>query len=184
MDTMKILWVGRLLDWKCVDTIIRAVCAHCDVMRRIGRQPKMTLDVYGSGPEEESLKRLAKSEEVLIRFYEPVAIDMVRSLMREHDVYVLSSNAVEGWGAVANEALEEGMHVLGTYEAGGSATMLDEDALFHAGDWKRLLTLLESCLSQQRQGLLKSQGIGDWSVEKGADTFVDLINEVRKEQNG
>ena len=178
---LKILWVGRLLDWKCVDTIIRAVCAHCDLMRRIGRVPRMTLDVYGSGPEEETLKGLAKGNAEVIRFYPPVGIDMVRTLMREHDVYVLASNAREGWGAVTNEALEEGMHVLGTFEAGSSATMLDEESLFHAGDWKRLLTLLETCLNQKHQGLLKGQGIGNWSVVKWIDRFVALINEVRKE---
>lgn len=181
---LKILWVGRLLDWKCVDTIIRAVCAHVQRNHKAGTASKITLDVYGSGPEEKNLKRLAKGNEEFIRFYPPVTIDAVRSLMREHDVYVLASNAGEGWGAVTNEALEEGMHVLGTYEAGSSATILDEDALFHARDWKRLLVLLEKCLDQKNRGQLRGQGIGGWSVEKAVDRFVSLIKEVRKGNHG
>lgn len=184
LGPLRILWVGRLLDWKCVDTIIRAVCAHVQRSHKAGTASRMTLDVYGSGPEEKNLKLLARGNEDFIRFHLPVDIDTVRSLMREHDVYVLASNAREGWGAVTNEALEEGMHVLGTYEAGSSATMLDEDALFHAGDSKRLLALLETCLKQKNRGQLRGQGIGDWSVEKAVGHFVNFIKEVRKENDG
>ena len=176
---LKILWVGRLLNWKGVDTIIRAVCAHANRSRQVGKSPSMVLDVYGKGPMEGKLKLLSAGNEDVVRFHQPVPIDEVRFLMRKHDVYILASDAIEGWGAVTNEALEEEMHVLGTYEAGSSVTMLDKDALFHAGDWRCLLNLLETCLNQKRQGQLKGQGVGDWSVEIGADIFVDLINEVR-----
>ena len=62
--------------------------------------------------------------------------------MHEHDIYVLASDAHEGWGAVVSEALEEGMKVLGTYEAGASATILPITNLFHAGDWRSLMTML------------------------------------------
>ena len=129
----------------------------------------------------ESLERLAFGREDIIRLHSQVSIDDVRRLMRENDVYVLSSNASEGWGAVTNEALEEGMHVLGTYEAGSSATILNEDDLFHAGDWKRLQFLLERCLDEKRHGTLKGQGIGEWSAEKAADRLMTLIDDV---QNG
>ena len=63
--------------------------------------------------------------------------------MREHDVYILASNEQEGWGATVNEALEEGMTVLGTYEAGASAALLPQGQLFHAGDWKALAKALD-----------------------------------------
>ena len=178
---LKILWVGRFLDWKKVDTIIRAVCSHAERKCQVEKVPSMTFDAYGSGPMLESLERLAFGREDIIRLHSQVSIDDVRRLMREHDVYVLSSNASEGWGAVTNEALEEGMHVLGTYEAGSSATILNEDDLFHAGDWKRLQFLLERCLDEKRHGTLKGQGIGEWSAEKAADRLMTLIDDL---QNG
>ena len=80
---------------------------------------------------------------------------------------------------VVSEALEAGMYVLGTNEAGSSATMLNDDDLFHAGDWKRLQFLLERCLDEKRRGTLKGQGIGEWSAEKAADRLMALINDVR-----
>jgi glycosyltransferase involved in cell wall biosynthesis len=84
--------------------------------------------------------------------------------MREHDVYVLSSNGYEGWGAVVSEALEEGMAVIGTHEAGSSATILPESNLFHAGDWRRLKELLERDVERV--------GIGEWTAKSAAGVLL------------
>ena len=120
------------------------------------------------------------SYEKVSSFCEGVTLLFSQKLIFEQ----LASNAREGWGAVTNEALEEGMYVMGTYEAGSSATLLNDKALFHAGDWKRLLVLLENCLDQKRRGVLKGQGIGEWSVEKGAHHLVSFINEVKESRDG
>ena len=99
--------------------------------------------------------------------------------MREHDIYVLSSDAFEGWGAALNEALEEGMYAIGTYEAGASATMLKESDLFHAGDSCALAWLLERCAEEKRVGALKGRGIADWASAKAAERMLVLMDEVR-----
>jgi len=117
-----------------VDTIVRAVGEHANLKRVDNLSPKITLDIYGTGPEESRLKKLAAKYGDYIKFHPPVSIDEVRRLMREHDVYVLSSNACEGWGAVVSEAIEEEMYVLGTFESGAAATLLPEDQLFHCDD--------------------------------------------------
>ena len=158
-EGVKVLWVGRLLDWKRVDTIIKAVGES-------SKRKKITLDIYGVGPEEAKLKKLAAKYGDKIKFYPPVPINEVRKLMREHDVYVLSSNGHEGWGAVVSEALEEGMAVIGTYEAGSSATILPESNLFHAGDWRRLKELLE--------GDVERVGIGPWTAKSAAEALTGL----------
>jgi hypothetical protein len=85
--------------------------------------------------------------------------------MRNHDVYVLSSNAQEGWGATLNEALEEGMKVIGTYEAGASATMLPYSNLYHCGNWRALKALLERGVPEV--------DIGEWTPEHAADKILN-----------
>lgn len=163
-STLRVLWVGRFLKWKRVDTVIRAVgelstCSRCST--------RITLDVYGTGPEEKRLKNMAAKYGDVIRFYPPVPISEVRKLMSEHDIYVLASNAYEGWGAVVSEALEEGMKVIGTYEAGGSATILPRHCLFHAGDWQSLMRIL--------QNKIPSVGIGRWSVKDATQTLMAFM---------
>lgn len=145
-NDISVLWVGRMLCWKRLDTLVKAVaglkCLH--------------LDIYGAGPCERLLRKLARKNDNIV-FHGFVPIGRVRELMREHDVYVMPSGAGEGWGAVVNECLEEGVPVLGTYEAGSSATILPEGCLFHAGDWRRLRSMLQKPIPVCE--------IGPWSAE-------------------
>lgn len=157
----RILWVGRMFGWKRLDTLIKAV----------GGLDGFMLDIYGNGPDEVRVRRWA-SKYSNVRVFDSVLLSKVRELMREHDIYVLSSNVFEGWGAVVNEALEEGMCVLGTYEAGSCATILPESHLFHAGDWR---TLRQKLLAQ-----LPVVNIGAWTAENAARILVGLANELDK----
>ena len=163
----RILWVGRLLRLKRVDVIVRAVSA---LKRENGSLPKVTLDVYGIGPEEDWLRKLAKGHEGVVAFHPSVSIDEVRKLMREYDVYVFASDGHDGWGAVVSEALEEGMVVLGTRETGASATMLPQERLFSAGDVQGLIALLRKAAA----GEFKATGIGKWSVANAVNRLFRL----------
>ena len=157
-ETVRVLWVGRMIGCKCLETIIRAV-------KGVG---KIDCDLFGSGPDETRIRRLASGVEN-VHFHGLIPMSEVRKQMREHDVYVLSSNAFEGWGAVVSEALEEGMKVVGTYEAGASATILPESNLFHARDWRTLRRIL--------QGKISDVEIGEWSADYASRAFVKLAEQ-------
>ncbi len=168
---VRVLWVGRLLRWKSVSTLFKAVYAANKVT-------PTTLTIVGQGAELSRLKRLdadlARKYGVvsLISYHAPVPVAEIRSFMRSHDVYVLASNAYEGWGAVVSEALEEGMEVFGTYEAGSSATMLPEGNLFHSGNWQSLSELLIR-FGQSR--VRHWHGIGNWNARFAAERLVERI---------
>ena len=162
---IRVLWAGRLLPVKRVDTLIKAV----NGLRNI------ELDIIGNGPDEVRIKRLAAGR-ANIHFKGLMPLSQLRMEMRRHDVYVFSSNAFEGWGAVVNEALEEGMKVIGTYEAGASATILPESNLFHAGDWRRLRELLTNPIPDV--------GIGGWSAKSAATALMSMYEELKKEVDG
>ena len=173
---LRVLWVGRLLRLKRVDTLFKAVYAAQT------RYP-ITLTIVGQGPEQAHLakldRRLAKKYGVAspITVHAAVSVAEVRAFMRSHEVYVLPSNAYEGWGAVVSEALEEGMEVLGTYEAGSSATVLPQENLFHAGDWRTLRDkLVRYAETRQR----RCQGIGMWSAKQAAAKLSILGQEKRR----
>ncbi len=158
-----VLWVGRMLRWKCVDTLIGAVKDLSNV----------TLDLYGHGPEEVRLRKLAAGAKN-IRFHDFVPVEQIRELMRAHDVYALPSNGYEGWGAVVSEALEEGMAVVGSIEGGASATLLPPESLYPAGDVAALRRILENLQ-------LESGHIGLWTAEKAAEAFLALVDGGRTE---
>lgn len=147
---VRILWVGRMLAWKRVDTILKAMA--------LLPRADYSLTLVGDGPERKRLERLARG--LSVEFLPPQPIDRIRGIMREHDVYVLSSNAYEGWGAVVSEALEEGMRVVGTYESGAPAAILPDTNLFHCGEAKSLARLL--------QGEIPQVPVGEWSAKAAA----------------
>ena len=171
---IKILWVGRLLKLKRVDTIIRAVCELANRKNTNTQLSSITLDIYGNGPEEMPLKKMVQGYEDLIKFHTPVPISVVRKLMREHNIYVLASNGYEGWGAVVSEALEEGMKVIGTYEAGSTITILPSERLFHSGDWQALSILLE----KESRDELPSCTVKNWNAARAAEYIVEWIDMI------
>jgi len=178
---LRVLWVGRMLALKRVDTLIRAVAE----VAKSGKPIICT--IVGSGPEESDLKKLASALQLqletttksansivdldlqprpIFTFLPPVPIAQVRELMCQHDVYVFPSNAEEGWGAVVSEALEEGMAVLGSYECGAAPALLPGTCLFHSGDWRTLAELLTHDIQKV--------DIGMWSAAKGAERIMAL----------
>lgn len=167
---LRVLWVGRLLRLKRVDTLFKAIYAAQ------ARSP-ITLTIVGMGPELSQLKdldvKLSKEYgvESLITCHPAVPVAQIRAFMRTHGVYVLPSNAYEGWGAVVSEALEEGMEVFGTYEAGSSATILPRENLFPAGDWKVLRDKLVGYAQTRKH---HCHGIGKWNARYAAEKLVAL----------
>ena len=175
LDEVKILWVGRMLKLKCVDTLVRAVAEANELLRGL-KQRSISLTLVGDGPEKSNLIRLAESlnlQESVISFLPSVPISRVRDLMQKHDVYVFPSNGRDGWGAVVSEALEEGMLVLGSNEAGATATILPSTHRFNCHDHRRLAKLLVEAVS----GRLAHTPIGEWTAAKAADRLMARIGQ-------
>ena len=162
---LRVLWVGRFLKLKRVDTIIKAVKSTPDV----------ELDIYGTGDQEKSLKAMSSSCE-RISFHGVIPLSEVREQMRQHDVYVMSSNGFDGWGAIVSEAIEEGMTVLGTYECGASATLLPDSNLFHVGDWRRLSAMLSTLAMDSAEASLPQYVSPDgWRANDAANAMMSMI---------
>ena len=165
---LRVLWAGRDLDWKRVRDIERAVgLANTKIVvddscscRKDDRKSNSALP----------LQLQTTTTPITFTKLTGVTPAEVRKSMREHDLYVLASNAEEGWGAALNEALEEEMSAIGTYEAGASAAMLPPDRLYHAGDVKALARLLEA----EYRGELPACSIGEWTAKNAAERLVRM----------
>ena len=154
---VKLLWVGRMIPLKHVDTILKAM--------KLLPHDMYSLTLVGDGVEKTRLMKLARG--LPVTFMPPQPMDKIRELMRQHDIFVFPSNAYEGWGAVVSEALEEGMRVVGSRESGACITMLPESNLFHSGDWSEL--------AKRLSGPIAHVAIGPWSVETGVSLVMELM---------
>ncbi len=140
---LQVLWVGRMLKWKQVGVLLKAFC------NLLPSQPHASITLVGDGPERKRLQRIAQEYLPVgnYRFLPPQPSPKIHQLMNQHHVYVLPSNAYEGWGAVINEAMAEGCAVIASDAAGAAKSMIrtgENGFLFAPGDWKKLSELLRA----------------------------------------
>lgn len=150
-DVVSILWVGRMLKCKRVDLLINA-------LHRLKSEGKLfRLTLVGEGPERERLQRLADKllgkEYCTIKDFIPS--EEIPPLMKNHDVYVLPSNAYEGWGAVVNEAMSVGCAVVSSDKVGAGAALIEHGInglLFKSGSVDSLYNCLSDLLDDKMYG--------------------------------
>lgn len=181
-----VLWVGRYIGCKRVDTLLSAF----EKFIRTGRVGRLTL--IGRGEKEGELRRFVKRAglDAFVSFKSAVPIEEVRLEMRRADVLVCSSNGTEGWGAVVSEAMEEGCTVIATRECGSGACLVqhgENGILFSAGSQKELLKHLcemyekpkERCrLAYNGQQTMQET----WGASVAASRFVTFARALKKNE--
>lgn len=98
---MKVLYVGSLSKRKNVKVLIEAM----EGLKNID------LTIVGDGEERANLEQLSSSKGVSANFVGTKSMKDIPEIMRGHDVLVLPS-LHDGWGAVINEALTQGLYAI------------------------------------------------------------------------
>ena len=178
----KVLWVGRMLSWKRVDTLIYAL----ENLDKQGLNVFLTL--VGDGPCRKKLEYLAKRilKPSSYIFIDPIDVQKVSKLMSENDIYVLPSSAYEGWGAVINEAMSSGCAIVASKTAGAAGAMIKNNfngLLFESGNWRELSLKLQLLIDDKNFGykLIKEAKHtieNDWSANCAADRFISVANSL------
>ena len=104
----RILWAGRFLKLKHPEYAVKAA-------RYLEQQQvSFHLDMVGGGELEEQLKMQVKNwhleQRVTFHGFQPP--QNVRRFMEESDVFLFTSNHLEGWGAVLNESMNSACAVV------------------------------------------------------------------------
>jgi glycosyltransferase involved in cell wall biosynthesis len=177
---LEILYAGRMLGWKRVDTLIRAF----GILERQDKAARLIL--IGDGPEKRKLQALVKQLDLpgAVEFQFSVPMAEVWAKMNASHVYVLPSSSYEGWGAVVNEAMSQGCAVVASEAAGSAKTMIhhgENGLLFRPGDWRQLGALLcQLSADEPLRRKLAAAGqrtIGEsWSPKIGAERFLSACD--------
>lgn len=182
-----IMWCARFLRWKHPELPVMLA------KRLKDKGYKFVLDMYGSGVELEHTRNLASELEVLdvVRFLGNLPNDEILKQMRQHEVFLFTSDKNEGWGAVLNEAMSNGCAVVASNLI-GSVPFLIEDGVnglvFKSEDLDSLETKVVSLLdsAELRQGIAKNaiQTMRTlWSPANAAKQFLQLIATIQSGAN-
>lgn len=174
---LRILWVARFLDWK-----------HPELPVKLAKELKLRnidfeLNMYGSGQELESTNKLIHeldvSDRVILCGTRPN--DEILSIMREHDIFLFTSDRNEGWGAVVNEAMSNGCAVIASDAIGSVPFLIQDGVNGMIYQDQNLQSLLEKTLLMLDDNSRDSIRINAyktlhdiWSPKNAAENFIKL----------
>lgn len=177
-DKQKILWVGRFLDWKHPDDVLR-------VAKRLKEDGySFSMDIAGTGEMEQQLKDMSEAMGLndCVTFLGPIPSNRVRELMEKAGIYLFTSDRYEGWGAVLNESMNSGCAVVASHAIGAVPYLMrnrENGLIYHSGNvdelYKKVKYLLDNPGEQERLGKAAYETIvGEWNAEVAAERLINL----------
>ncbi len=118
------MWCARFLKLKHPELVVRMA----ERLKRKGY--RFVIDMYGSGEELERTQKLVGELGVgdVVHFKGNMPNDEILKEMRQHEIFLFTSDKNEGWGAVANESMSNGCAIVAS-DAVGSVPYLVEDGV-------------------------------------------------------
>lgn len=184
-SVMKLLWIARFLSLKHPELPLKMA----KLLKEHGKS--FTLDYYGTGPEESRTKQMAVKMGLvdIVSFHGFISNDKAFQIMRDADVFLFTSNRLEGWGAVANESMANSCALV-TSDAIGSTPYLVKSGFngfsFKSGDVKDLTNKVEflienpNKLNEIKDNAYETMRV-HWNPRHAAESLLILIDDL---QNG
>lgn len=185
-DVVRLMWCARFLHLKHPELAVLVAGR----LKKAGYH--FVLDMYGDGVELENTKELARQLNLndVVKFHGSLANDEVLEQMKQHEIFLFTSDSNEGWGAVANEAMSNGCVLVGS-DAIGSIPYLVRDGengcIFRNMDIESLFGkvkyLLDSPKERKRLSIRAQEDMRNiWSPESAARNLLTLISDIQADK--
>lgn len=181
----RIMWCARFIDWKHPELAIQLA----EKLKNAGYD--FQLDMYGDGPLRKSIEERIERSELTqcVKCHGNVPNDQIHQAMREHDIFLFTSDRCEGWGAVANEAMSEGCCLIGSDEIGAVPYLVKDNVnglIFKSRNieslFEKTVWAIEHPEERKRISIEAYKTMHEvWSPENAAKALLLLIDNL---QNG
>lgn len=180
-----IVWAGRFIPLKHPEYMIR-------LARDLQKEQSVRFHIHmvGSGEMESELKALAKEYQVedKITFYGFKTPDEVRAIMEKCHIHIFTSNHLEGWGAVVNEAMNSGCAVVANVQAGAVPYLIQHKKngmVYPGGDYEKMAEavryLIEHPKERAQMGKEAYKTItGLWNASHAAKELLRMIEGLKE----
>lgn len=177
-----LLWVGRLIDWKHPDAVVR-------LAKRLKESGyRFELNLIGSGEMEQQLKNMIDDLNLgeCVHLLGAMSAERVREYMEQSRIYLFTSDRKEGWGAVLNESMNSGCAVVASHIVGAVPFLLkngENGLVYESGNeddlFRKVKYLLDDPTEQTRMGKNAYHTIADlWNAEVAAERFIKLSQAI------
>ncbi len=193
-DTLHIVWAARFIPLKHPEYMVRLAALlkqRTDLWTgEQGGFRNFCIHMAGSGEMEKEIKDQARKEGVWeqMRFYGYLSPEEVRKVMEGCHIHIFTSNYLEGWGAVVNEAMNSGCAEVANVEAGAVPYLIHHGKnglIYPKGDFNKMAEAVIYLASHQeerkRMGRAAYETITElWNGEHAACELIRFAEEILK----
>lgn len=194
--TVHILWAGRFLELKHPEYAVYAAERLKQKSEELRKQNKKNIKnkfnfavhIIGGGEMRDEIKRMicekGLSDVVTLEgFCKP---EEVRAKMEQSQIFLFTSNHLEGWGAVLNESMNSGCAVVADSAVGAAPFLIQHGVnglVYREGDLEGFLKLVEELVFDE--GLRRKLGENayrtiaeKWNAPHAADCLLRLCGDI------
>ncbi len=180
--TPALLWAARMIHWK-----------HPELAVETARHLKekglsFHMNIIGDGELRPRMEELAESYGLgeLVSFCGFQSPEAVRQYMEKSDIFLFTSDRQEGWGAVANEAMNSGCALVAGHMIGAVPFLVkngENGFVYEEGKPEQLFVLTETLVRDKdlcrRMGRSAYETIvGAWNAEYAAESLIKLMERI------
>lgn len=179
-DVVSLMWCARFIGWKHPELPIKLA------KRLKNKGYRFIIDMFGSGHIIEDMKRLAHKLNVddIVKFRGNFPNDQIINEMRNHDIFLFTSDRNEGWGAVLNEAMANNCTVIASDQIGSVPFLIDHlsnGLIFKSCDLDDLESKVSFLINNPDKRLELSKNayntmIDTWSPSSASKQLLSLID--------
>lgn len=170
-----------MVDWK-----------HPDSMIKLGAYLKkenyqFVINLVGTGSERKRLEKLISSNNLQknVIMHGSVPSEKVREFMEEANIFVMTSDFNEGWGAVLNEAMNSACAVVASHAIGSVPFLIGpNNGLIYESQnlddlFKKVEHLMNSQECQRKLGINAYKSLRDtWNAKIAANRFLEVSKKL------
>ena len=173
-----LMWCSRFLAWKHPELPVKLA----SLLKKEGYQ--FELDMYGSGEELDIINALITELGVddVVNLCGNLPNPEILSEMRRHDIFLFTSDRNEGWGAVLNEAMNNGCSVVASDMIGSAPYLINNGKnglLFNSIDLESLYSKVKLLIDDDNlRRIISENAIKTmqeiWNPRVAAERFLHL----------
>lgn len=180
-----LLWAARMIDWKHPELALETA-RH---LREKGLDFHM--DLIGDGELRPQMEVLAENYRLgdRVAFLGYQSPEAVRQYMEKADIFLCTSDRQEGWGAVANEAMNSACALVADHMIGAVPYLVQNGKnglIYKDGNHEMLFSLAEKLVRDrmlcQKLGEQAYRTITDvWNAKNAAEKLMKLIKSIMEQ---
>lgn len=175
----EIVWCSRFIDWKHPEYVIKLA----DKLKLKGLDFHITM--IGVGDLRDKYEQVIKEQSLgkYIDVIGPIKPTEVRGYMERSNVFLMTSDYQEGWGAVINEAMNSGCAVVASHAIGAVPFLMKDGInglIYKNGNIAELSQLVEMLIRNshvcEKLGLEAYRTISEeWNAQNAVNRLIELL---------